>query len=400
MKMALEGCIEEMRRISRCRLFLLLALLGWAHASQSTRPHGAFAHSRVARRPHAGFARRAAEPSFVPSPLATTPFSNVQSAVEAAAPAVALVMPRGIRNMTLQGSAFRVLLEDFADEARPVPLPPGAERSCWLLTAAHVAAPGTTLTIQFPSQPAVPAQLVGRASDELHVDLALIRVDASDLPPESWPAPLRLRPALARVGEACLGLGYPGAVYGPAVSLGIVCAHAPAFALNASAPPRPEKLPAIALDAREEVAPLYVVTDAALAGGMSGGPLLGADGGVLGVNVLVRTELRALGNYALAAPRAVEAVRALLAALMRASADRWACYLYNDSFNTKARVSSVLQEVGLPPHAAEAVMAEAHSRGRAVVRTFEPPDAEESAGQLRDRLRAADLVVEVDTQIL
>jgi hypothetical protein len=202
---------------------------------------------------------------------------NTELAVDTAAPSVALVSPRGVRNTTLQGSAFRVLREDFGAEGS------AADTSCWLLTCAHVVAPGCTLRVQFPGGRVVPASLIGRAGQD--VDLALIRIDAADLPPAEWPPALRLRPTLARVGEPCLGLGYPGGVYGPALSLGVVCAHAPAFAPNASSALGP--LPALALDGREAaVAPTYVVTDAALAGGMSGGPLLGADGAVLGVNVV------------------------------------------------------------------------------------------------------------------
>ena len=43
---------------------------------------------------------------------------------------------------------------------------------------------------------------------------------------------------------------------------------------------------------------VFVVTDAAMSGGMSGGPLVNASGFVLGVNALIRPDLRALGNYA------------------------------------------------------------------------------------------------------
>ncbi|KAG8471218.1 hypothetical protein KFE25_009639 [Diacronema lutheri] len=327
--------------------------------------------------------------------LSAPQVSPVQASIHAAAPSVALVLPRGVRNATLQGTAFRVLREDFVSG----PPLPADEHCCWLITAAHVAAPGCTLSVQFPSQrAAVRAQLVGRATQ---VDVALIRVEASDLPAALWPPPLRLSAQLATVGESVIGLGYPGGVFGPAASLGIVCAHAPALELNASTPLLTQPLPAVAYDARDAVKPTFVVTDAALAGGMSGGPLINMCGEVCGINVLVRPELRALGNYALAAPRATEAVRALILAPAADAAAgappaSWRVFLYNDRMNSKAAVSKILADAGLPSDEAERVMSEAHSRGRAVVRTFAPPRGAESAAELCERLRAADLLVEAE----
>ena len=46
---------------------------------------------------------------------------------------------------------------------------------------------------------------------------------------------------------------------------------------------------------------MFVITDAAMAGGMSGGPLVNNEGIVLAINALVRPDLRALGNYAVSA---------------------------------------------------------------------------------------------------
>lgn len=357
-----------------------LRLLIVAAGGISTRSSRLVTRSRFLPRAHISLVGPAAVP---PSP--------VRGIIETVTPSVALVLPRGVRNTTLQGTAFRVVLDDFVDDDASA----ATEECCWLITAAHVAAPGCTLSIQFPSQAAVPAKLVGRANE---VDVALIRVESSDLAPENWPPPLRLSAALARVGESVIGLGYPGGVFGPAASLGIVCAHAPAFALNASAPVLVAPLPAVALDARDSIKPTYVVTDAALAGGMSGGPLIAANGAVLGINVLVRPELRALGNYALASVRAVEAVRLILAP-RTAAADplsAWQVLLYNDRMNTKARVSKVLEDAGLAKQDAERVMSEAHARGRAVVRDFLPPDASEQAAKFCATLRAADLLVEAE----
>lgn len=93
-----------------------------------------------------------------------------------ATPSVAMVTPRGVRNITSRGTAFVI---DF----------PGAEgdSSVYLLTAAHVAAPGTRLEVSFvgaadkagvpqrgSGSPAmIPAEVVSRAGG---ADVALIKV--------------------------------------------------------------------------------------------------------------------------------------------------------------------------------------------------------------------------------
>mmetsp|Transcript_8719 Transcript_8719/g.19006 ORF Transcript_8719/g.19006 Transcript_8719/m.19006 type:complete len:93 (-) Transcript_8719:492-770(-) len=66
--------------------------------------------------------------------------------------------------------------------------------------------------------------------------------------------------------------------------------------------------------------------------------------------------------------------------------------LYNDRFNTRARVSTQLQAAGLSAADAEEAMLAAHQTGRGVIREFE---SVEEAEEMRAKLAAADLLVEV-----
>mmetsp|Transcript_8722 Transcript_8722/g.19015 ORF Transcript_8722/g.19015 Transcript_8722/m.19015 type:complete len:177 (-) Transcript_8722:492-1022(-) len=139
--------------------------------------------------------------------------------------------------------------------------------------------------------------------------------------------------------------------------------------------------------------PLYLVTDAAFAGGMSGGPLLDHAGRVVGINTLVRPELRGIGNYAISSNVAMKAIEDIVA---RASSPELPSsiklVLYNDRFNTRARVSTQLQAAGLSAADAEEAMLAAHQTGRGVIREFE---SVEEAEEMRAKLAAADLLVEV-----
>ncbi|KAJ1483524.1 hypothetical protein T484DRAFT_1800012 [Baffinella frigidus] len=99
----------------------------------------------------------------------------------------------------------------------------------------------------------------------------------------------------------------------------------------------------------------YVVTDAGMAGGMSGGPLVDTEGAVLGINCfgavlgincLVRPELRSLGNYAVSAGVCQELLDRLAVGTDKAKSELQSIrvMLFNDPFNTRARVSKALAE--------------------------------------------------------
>ena len=125
----------------------------------------------------------------------------------------------------------------------------------------------------------------------------------------------------------------------------------------------------------------YLVTDAAFAGGMSGGPLCGEDGRVYGVNTLVDGRLRGLGNLAIGSDRVLQVVKTIVA--QRKAETQQSCreirlVLFNDRFNTRARVLSVLLDAGLSEEKANAIMMDAHKEGRGVVQIFETQVADGS----------------------
>ena len=166
----------------------------------------------------------------------------------------------------------------------------------------------------FPSDPEkeYPATVVGR---KLMSDLALLSVEcpADDGEDYPFPPPLILsaddvssgpasdndgEPSSSEIGSPVYSFGYPMGVEGPSITSGILSATT--RGINYMDAPTGEE-PGEVSKTRPFENTSFVITDAAMAGGMSGGPLVNADGIVLAINALVRPDLRALGNYAVSA---------------------------------------------------------------------------------------------------
>lgn len=406
--------------------------------------HGAFlGHS------HARLASRCLRPGLKPQrPSPTLSLSAslagvfdrnfAKSVADQVVSSVAMVTPRGVRNITSRGTAFVVAFG--AGDAECV----------YLLTAAHVASPGQTIEVSFVGATGAPqrgkgrpatiaAEVVGRAGD---ADVALIKVKRGDV--EACPAaahaaarPLALRLEAPSLGELAFSCGFAGGLRGPAMTLGIVSGVSDAFAETrrrrgdanstdatngsstdsaaaASNGSSTESKGAEVPEASEELEEAeeegdnfrpfrYVVTDAGMAGGMSGGPLVDTEGAVLGINCLVRPELRSLGNYAVSAGVCQELLDRLAVGTDKAKSELQSIrvMLFNDPFNTRARVSKALAEVAMLTEAeAEVAMMSAHTKGRGVVKVFDKKEEFEgsavAAELLCQALRAADLLVEVE----
>ncbi|KAL7489286.1 hypothetical protein ACHAW6_014877 [Cyclotella cf. meneghiniana] len=350
-------------------------------------------------------------------------------------PSVALILPLGVRNTTARGSGFVV---DFNLNDKNNDHGEAYRRDVYLLTAAHVALPGHRIQVVFHEDRnnqndylnresvSMPATVVGR---NVPSDLALLRVhlDAEDFVP---PPPLVLATqSTAAVGTPAYAMGYPsGGIVGPAMTSGIVCGNAAGLVTSASAGSRASEggptrnhnetsvkdvLPKNdsnnindTLDIVRDEKTRYIVTDAAMAGGMSGGPLIdGSSGSVLGVNALINMELRALGNYAVSAAECNDFLKQMSLRLKGSAADGstensekttiYRVLLYNDRFNKRARVQDLLQKVAqLNATESNRIMMEAHTSGRGLIREFSGDNAD--ANELCDALRKEDLLVEVE----
>lgn len=137
------------------------------------------------------------------------------------------------------------------------------DRSGDIVTNEHVVEAASRLQVDFADGTSVPARLVGA---DASTDIAVVRVDV----PETTLHPLALRSSpAARIGEPVLAVGNPFG-YARSVSAGVVSGLG-----------------------REITSPNgftltdAIQTDAAVNHGNSGGPLLDADGRVIGINAQI-----------------------------------------------------------------------------------------------------------------
>jgi S1-C subfamily serine protease len=182
------------------------------------------------------------------------------------------------------GGTLSALSRDLADlVARAAPAVVGVEHrrgqgsgvvlapDGWILTNAHVARGHGPLRVRLPGARTTLAELVG--VDE-RTDLAVLRTGARDLPA------LPLSERRLRVGEIVLAIGNPLG-FERSVTAGMVSA------LHRNLPAGPR--------GRGPVLEGLVQTDAAVNPGNSGGPLLDADGHVVGITTAMLPWARGIG---------------------------------------------------------------------------------------------------------
>ncbi|HHJ12553.1 MAG TPA: trypsin-like serine protease [Chromatiales bacterium] len=132
----------------------------------------------------------------------------------------------------------------------------------YLLTNDHVVRQADSIQVLLDDGRRLPAQLVGR---DRETDLAVLRIEADQLPPPATVASGRLR-----VGDVVLAIGNPYGV-GKTVTMGIV-----------SATGRSQ----LGINSIED----FIQTDAAINPGNSGGALVNALGELIGINSAIYSE--------------------------------------------------------------------------------------------------------------
>jgi S1-C subfamily serine protease len=160
------------------------------------------------------------------------------------------------------------------------------DKSGHIVTNAHVVEDAEKIEVSFSNRDSVKARLVGR---DLSTDLAVLKVDVD----ASALAPLRLGDSdRVRVGDSVVAIGNPLGLE-RSVTAGIVSAlHRPLTAPN------------------DFTIDDVIQTDASINSGNSGGPLLGANGRVIGVNTAIATgNTGAQGNIGIGFAVPVNTVR-------------------------------------------------------------------------------------------
>jgi serine protease Do len=145
----------------------------------------------------------------------------------------------------------------------------------YILTNRHVVADSQGLSVAFADGSELPARLVQFADD---TDLALIKVDATDLQPASIGDSGALQ-----VGQTAIAIGSPLGSYTETVTRGIISGLDREITVQDESTGRPSTLSGL------------IQTDAAINPGNSGGPLLDGAGNVVGINTAIASNAEGLG---------------------------------------------------------------------------------------------------------
>jgi serine protease Do len=161
----------------------------------------------------------------------------------------------------------------------------------YIVTNNHVVEGATQMRVTLNDRRVLPAKLIG--TDKLN-DLAVIKVDASNLPFVAWGDSTQLHP-----GQTVLAFGSPFGYFQFSVTRGIVSA------LNRPNP--------FTDDPRKPGA--FIQTDAAINQGNSGGPLVNARGELVGINTFIISNNGSFAGAGFAIPSQI--VRSTAEALIK-----------------------------------------------------------------------------------
>jgi serine protease Do len=134
-------------------------------------------------------------------------------------------------------------------------------RDGYILTNSHVVEEADSIHVSLPDGREFDAKVIG---NDKQSDLAVLKIDAQNLPVADWGAPDRVA-----VGDFALAVGNPFGV-GETVTMGIVSAMGRG---------------GLGIEDIEN----FIQTDASINPGNSGGPLVNANGNVIGINTAIIT---------------------------------------------------------------------------------------------------------------
>ncbi len=151
----------------------------------------------------------------------------------------------------------------------------------YIVTNNHVVNGATEIRVTLRDRRILPAKLIG--ADKL-TDIAVIKVNATDLPSLGWGNSSELKP-----GQTVLAFGSPFGYFQFSVTRGIISA------LDRANPDRS--------DPRKPGG--FIQTDAAINPGNSGGPLVDAQGQVIGINTWIASDSGSFAGAGFAIPSQV-----------------------------------------------------------------------------------------------
>lgn len=261
-------------------------------------------------------------------------------------PATVRITPTLLRNTTARGTGFIVSDDGI------------------VVTNAHVAGltTGIKCSLNDGSKRVLKGRLIGRDRD---YDIAVVRLEGLE-PGEKLPTVQLAVDSDVQVGETAVSIGNPSE-WSNVVTMGVVSGL-------------PQNSRGEESEGSWGGGGRYLLTDASLSPGMSGGPLCNDRGEVMGVNTLIRGDMNGMGMCVTAG-----AVREALDDMLgggsggtASAAARCEVVLHNDGMNTRARVAALLKDVaGLSDDAANAVMMDAHKGGQGVVGSVSRPSKQQ-----------------------
>ena len=142
----------------------------------------------------------------------------------------------------------------------------------WILTNRHVAGDAESMIVTLADSREFEATLVG--TDTL-TDLAIIKIDATDLPT----APIGASAAL-EIGQLAIAIGNPLGEFSDTVTTGVISGLSRHISAGSGVSDQLNNL---------------IQTDAAINPGNSGGPLVNSAGQVVGINTAVSTDAQGIG---------------------------------------------------------------------------------------------------------